>query len=367
MNKPEGFEYCVVCYRDQPGTFYTDVSKNYADDFIGNNFRPSDSTGVVFVPGVNKIQKKDVFVQYDDDKFTFWFRNRTEANEINAEMRRLALFNEFKVENPVYKLRRGQWSLIDNFEARGEEDLIGHHHEIDLVVHDTKNALEREELLKKIGESHKSLNYVLYGPPGTGKTTFVKAIATKLRLPIYIVNTFTLGQNIDIDSVLNPKRNRDCILLFEDFDRYLQEEKFNMSELLNGLDGVLTTRGCIRFFTANDIAIFNKTKALINRMVGKFHFNYPAREDFVNKFERFLALKTERPNQKQLDKFIAKVAAVKDLTLRPFTNYVIRYFFQPNYMELLLNKFHELNEDNSVPVKAPQRTETIPSITEFWQ
>lgn len=365
MNKPEGFEYCVICQNEHGGTFYSDVSMHYANGFIGNNNAPSDKRGVVFAPGVNKIQGKDVFVYFDKEKHIFWFRSRAEAVEINNEMQRMSLSNELKVENPVYKLRRGQWVLLDNFEARGEQDLIGHHNEIDIVVHDAINALDQEELLKKIGESHKSLNYVLYGPPGTGKTTFVKAIATKLKLPIYIVNTFTLGQNIDIDSILNPKRNRDCILLFEDFDRYLQEEKFNMSELLNGLDGVLTTRGCIRFFTANDIAIFNKTKALVNRMVGKFHFNYPTHEDFANKFERFLSLKTEKPNQKQVDKFITKVTSIKGLTLRPFTNYVIRYFFQPNYMDLLLSKFHELNEDNNVPIKLFQKTEEKQSVS-YW-
>ena len=108
-------------------------------------------------------------------------------------------------------------------------------------------------------------------------------------LPIYIVNP-TLMDNVSASTLLNPKTSTHTnrIILFEDFDRYLKEGKYSMSEILNELDGVESTEGCIRFFTCNDVEEIYKHDALINRMSAKFEFNYPTIDDFKAKLNRFL-------------------------------------------------------------------------------
>lgn len=353
--KPEGFEYCVCCDRHNDGTLYSRISDQNRSDFLGNIDSPTSSEGVIFTPGLNKIRGIEVFVVQDQERYIFfWFRNRKDAEALETDLKSKAIEIELKVENPVYKFKRGSWVLVENFEARNSDDLIGHHDELDLVAKDISNSKLYEPELHKIGEAYKSLNYILYGPPGTGKTTFVRTIATRLKLPIYIVNAAAINATTDIETILNPKRHCDCILLFEDFDRYLGLNTHNMSKLLNGLDGITTSRGCVKFFTANNMAVVEKHKALNNRMVGRFLFDYPNRNDFVCKFMRFLTLKDEKsqPDPKQKNKFFDKVSTIKGLTLRPFTNYVIRYIFEKDYMDILIKKIAELGEDNSVPVKS---------------
>jgi hypothetical protein len=131
------------------------------------------------------------------------------------------------------------------------------------------------------------------------------------------------------------------MILFEDFDRYLQEGRFLMSDILNELDGISTSNNCIRFFTANNEKIIFEHEALINRMSTKFKYYYPIKEHFIKKLNILLSYYDEKFNADKIDTFVNLVVD-KNVTLRPFTNYVIRYLFDEDVLNKLIDNIEEL-------------------------
>ena len=90
-----------------------------------------------------------------------------------------------------------------------------------------------------------------------------------------------------------------------------------MSEILNELDGIESTDGCIRFFTCNDIDEVKKHDALINRM---------------NCFSQyFMTLFNEKTK-------------IKNITLRQFTTFIIRYLFDDKCLDKMIENINELFE-----------------------
>jgi hypothetical protein len=104
------------------------------------------------------------------------------------------------------------------------------------------------------------LGVLLYGPAGNGKTYFIRYIALKYRLPIYIVS---LHREIDNQNLITmfAQLREPCIVLFEDFDEFfncreplIDRAKFTLDTLLNVFDGLFCSpRGTIIFMTANNI------------------------------------------------------------------------------------------------------------------
>lgn len=104
---------------------------------------------------------------------------------------------------------------------------------------------------------------LLYGPPGNGKSRFVKYLAKKYSLPIFIVYFRDDFSNHDISIMFAniPKR---CIVLFEDFDSLFDKRqcimtnehiKFTFDSILNGLDGVHNDyKETVFIMTVNDIS-----------------------------------------------------------------------------------------------------------------
>lgn len=103
---------------------------------------------------------------------------------------------------------------------------------------------------------------LLYGPPGNGKSRFVKYLAKKYSLPVFIVYFRDDYSNHDISIMFSniPKR---CIVLFEDFDSLFNKRqcimtnehiKFTFDAILNGLDGVHNDyKEAVFIMTVNDI------------------------------------------------------------------------------------------------------------------
>ncbi len=317
--------------------------KKYCNEYsyIGNIGVPNGYP--LFANGLNKIFDKDVFIinQEKQGYYYFWFKTKTDAEEIYDKLNEIHKKKEFIQQNPIYKysIPHRSWLQVSSFQERNSVDLIGYHHYLDLISKDIDNYIKYNDFLKSIGEGSRTMNYLLYGPPGTGKTTLIKTLAIIKSLPVYIVS----ANNFDSNSTLNPVNQayKFKVILVEDFDRCLENTQHNMSEILNSLDGIETSEGCIRFFTANNADIIMNNKALINRMNSKFEFYYPTKEQFINKLDRFLTIKTNI-NEDKRNEFINLVITKPNLTLRPFSNYIIRYLFDEDYLDKMITNIGEL-------------------------
>jgi hypothetical protein len=120
-----------------------------------------------------------------------------------------------------------------------------------------------EQDVKKVIDGEKSkTGFLLYGPPGNGKTQFIKYLAKKYSLPIYVVYLNPDYNNLDIAIMFSsiPKRS---LVLMEDFDNYFDgrscimkndQVKFTFDAFINSLDGVHNDYKQVIFaMTANDI------------------------------------------------------------------------------------------------------------------
>lgn len=368
---PTEYTYVLKCIIGIEFLCLLDKEKN---NFMGNLDNPKGPPYIV--NGYNKVNDTDIWVinQEKQGYYYLWFKTKSDAENLYNYVYEKKALREKKTVNPIYKFTKTGWQQLNTYSGREVDDLIGYQDYLNTVNKDLSNYKKYLDFLKKIGEGHRTLNYLLYGPPGTGKTTIIKTLATMHNLPIYIVNP-TLMDNVSASTLLNPKTSTHTnrIILFEDFDRYLKEGKYSMSEILNELDGVESTEGCIRFFTCNDVEEIYKHDALINRMSAKFEFNYPTIDDFKAKLNRFLTFWSTNDltklddqtkssnsttqenwlsiNEEKISQFIklfdernnlmAETKGYK-LTLRPFSNYIIRYLFDENCMDQLIENINEL-------------------------
>mgnify|MGYP000039946981 CR=1 FL=1 len=347
---PQKYTYCLKLLNDEKILFHLNKESN---TFIGNYSDPIHGYPYIF-NGLNIIANTEIWVinQEKQGYYYFWFVSKQEAIKLYDYINDKIKSNEITKINPIYKFVKTGWSQVNSYDERNSIDLIGYESYLIAVRNDLQNYMKYLNFLKSIGEGHRTLNYLLSGPPGTGKTTFIKTFGTIECLPIYIINQTTMD-NVSTSVLLNPKHSvhKNKIVLFEDFDRYLKEGKFSMSEILNELDGIESTQGCIRFFTCNDVDEINKHDALINRMSAKFVFDYPTIQQFEAKLNRFLTFYPEHMSNS--DNVIKQNLFLQifnernnksnnKLTLRPFSNYIVRYLFRSDYMNALIKNIDEL-------------------------
>lgn len=112
-----------------------------------------------------------------------------------------------------------------------------------------------------IGSGEKTKTGVLlHGPPGNGKSYFVRYLAVKYRLPVYVFLLEQSMSNLDVVTAFSHVQGP-CIVLFEDFDSYFDSKKPRIERALYTLDGILnvldgmfyTPEGVVFAMTVNDI------------------------------------------------------------------------------------------------------------------
>jgi chaperone BCS1 len=116
----------------------------------------------------------------------------------------------------------------------------------DDLVRDATEFFGSEDWYRRRGIPYRR-GYLLHGPPGCGKTSFVCALAARLKLHICVLNLSARGLD---DASLNARMHetpRDAVVLLEDVDAvFVARESADaeggssvtFSGLLNALDGV---------------------------------------------------------------------------------------------------------------------------------
>lgn len=123
--------------------------------------------------------------------------------------------------------------------------------------HSTREWYKERDITWKRG-------YLLYGHPGCGKTSFVRAIAEKLDIPVFVFDLASLNNSSlsrEWNSAIATSEER--IILIEDIDNIFDGRKniakpkdqqgVTFDKLLNLIDGVEEMDGTLVFVTTNNL------------------------------------------------------------------------------------------------------------------
>jgi len=344
-NVPVGYDFMLKCQINTSG-----LLNSIANIWKANALFETD-VGYKAIPstGFHNIEEIPIWYhnQHKNGYMYLYFKSESDHN---ALIRKITEHNNSKIKainNPVYRYcPRNGWKLVDQYGTKNsDKDIFGCDEYICQIKKDIKNHIKYTSFLKTLGEV-RSINYLLYGPPGTGKTSLIKAIASKLGCSVFIVNSGSVSIS-NISNILTPniEVNTECklkLLLFEDFDRFLTNDKVDtvMSQILNSLDGFDDKGNVVRFFTANNKEAIFSVDALINRMSAKYEFGMPTREIFKGKLERFMSFYETYDKEKAEQ--LLDIVMSKNITVRPFVNFIVRYLFDDNCLDMMIEKNDEL-------------------------
>jgi len=101
--------------------------------------------------------------------------------------------------------------------------------------------------------------YLLYGAPGNGKTKFIRGLAKKFDLPVFLFDLSTLTNHMFRDGWKKARLRSPCLVVLEDIDSifHLRTNRIKKSTLtfdciLNTMDGVEESDGIILAITTNN-------------------------------------------------------------------------------------------------------------------
>ena len=129
------------------------------------------------------------------------------------------------------------------------------------ILDEVKFWKSHEEWYRELGIPWRR-GYLLHGKPGTGKTSFIRALAQELGMPVHSFNVSSLEDYTFTAAWKTMMRDAPCIALLEDIDTAFHgrkpikdpDDQMSFGHLLNTLDGVEVPHGVLLFVTTNDLS-----------------------------------------------------------------------------------------------------------------
>ncbi len=248
------------------------------------------------------------------------------------------------------------------------EDSIVHKRDLDSVFiqRNAKDSLLKE--VKKFRESEKFYHdrgisyqrgFLLHGPPGTGKSSFVKAVASKFNLTVYLVDLNEISEN-GLVSIFKRAINTNPLILFEDIDKTgilddvnndskcelksqeskeAPKKKLSYAGFINALSGISNLNGAFFFITTNNYDKLPKSLTRPGRVDVILEITYADHEQIVMMTQSFYPDGNNHLIKNFADMLLEKCNKVTCAMLQShFLTYDIFDEMVKNYDKILINR-----------------------------
>ncbi len=154
---------------------------------------------------------------------------------------------------------------------------------------DVDRFLRDEPAYIHFAQPHKRV-YLLAGPPGTGKSSMIHALAAHLR---YDVAVYAFDKRASDHSLANAVADLEpggsTLLVLEDVDQAMQDERCSLSGLTNVLDGLQCRDRLLVMMTTNHLDRLHKTLLRPGRVDRIVQFRLPNRDCIARLVRRYYA------------------------------------------------------------------------------
>ena len=236
------------------------------------------------------------------------------------------------------------------------------------IVEDIKFYEKNYEMLQGLGISS-GLNYLVFGPPGNGKTSLSINAACNNNLDIYVLNLDSIDKT-NLQTALSGKcdyletmhyptnshfQQNTCkiskILLIEDFDRYLDVmdtniKKYNMSDILNSLDGLQASNNIVRIFTANIKERIN-CQSLLSRFKRIFYIENPSENVIKNIVTGICDIFKIKIVDTDLQNLVS-LFSTNGMKIRNINKYLIRFVEFDEPLKEAIANFKDFTRENNL-------------------
>eukprot|EP01080_Neovahlkampfia_damariscottae_P011604 gene11604-4847_t len=343
----EPFQWVTKYLGEHSDFFYTAPTLTITEKLLKKNVGWNDddrnkeeNTAVQLVPGtglhifehngkmfwLERVSNSELSVSGWDKKPFLWeslilstFSASSDAFRDFLEKSREFSKEEDRGLSKIYILGSWKWITAISKPARSFDSVILDGDLSTKIYNDASNFFANKEWYYNSGVPYRR-GYLLYGPPGCGKTSFISALAGKLKLNICLLN---LSSGSLDDDDLNQKLHeapKDSIILLEDIDSIFVErnsvvqgmKKVSFSGLLNALDGIASQEGRITVMTTNHIEKLDPALLRPGRCDVKLEFKKATHDQIKNLFMRFYPEKSQL-SSKFLEKLPEKSVTMAEL------------------------------------------------------